>query len=570
MLVGLSIRNVVLIEQLMLSLRGGLSALTGETGAGKSILLDALGLALGGRSDAALVRRGADSAAATAEFDLPSDHPAFALLREQELEAEAPLVLRRTVNADGRSRAFANDQPISVGLLRQLGETLVEVHGQFETHGLLNPQTHRDVLDAFARASTLADATGAAWQAWRKVEQAREQAAADVARARAEEDYLRHALEELDQIAPEDGEEDRLAERRTMLMHREKLVEAITAALDDVSGERGGERMLAAAQRHLQRVAEKAGNRLDPILDGLDRALAEAADAAAELQALAADMDLDVGELEKLEERLFALRAAARKHNVTVDELPALRRDFAEKLALIDDQGDVLSRLAKEADAARSVFVDAAEALSKARCEAAKRLDRAVAAELGPLKLDKARFATLVERQDEVAWGPDGIDRVVFQVATNPGAAPGALNKIASGGELARFMLALKVVLAETGSVSTLIFDEVDTGIGGAVADAVGERLSRLGAEVQVLVVTHSPQVAARADHHMRVQKSENAGHVTTTVTELDAPQRREEIARMLSGATVTNQARAAADSLLSGEAAPARTRARRLERSPA
>lgn len=555
MLVGLSIRNVVLIEQLTLSLRGGLSALTGETGAGKSILLDALGLALGGRSDAGLVRPGADSAVVTAEFDLPPDHPAFALLAEQELEAENPLILRRTVNADGRSRAFANDQAISVGLLRQLGETLVEVHGQFDTHGLLNPQTHRTVLDAFAQADSLAQRTDEAWQRWRQAEKAREDAAADLARTRAEEDWLRHALAELDQLAPQEDEEDSLAERRAMLMHREKLAEAIASALEELSGERGGERHLSSAQRHLQKVADKAGGRLDPILEALDRALAETADAVAEIQTLSADMDLDVGELERIEERLFALRAAARKHGVTADQLPALRQDFAGKLALIDDQGDLLARLAKDAELARDAYLAAARELSAARAEAAARLDRAVAQELGPLKLDKARFVTRVEQTGEADWGPAGIDRVVFLVATNPGAEPGALNRIASGGELARFMLALKVVLARTGSVPTLVFDEVDTGIGGAVADAVGERLSRLGAQVQVLVVTHSPQVAARADQHLKVQKDERGGRVITTVSQLDAPERREEIARMLSGATITNQARAAAESLMAGRA---------------
>ncbi|MEO3434370.1 DNA repair protein RecN [Inquilinus sp. CAU 1745] len=556
MLVGLSIRNIVLIEQLSLSLGPGLSALTGETGAGKSILLDALGLALGGRGDSSLVRHGADSASVTAEFDLAPSHPAIALLREQELEAESPLVLRRSVSADGRSRAFANDQPVSVGLLRQIGETLVEVHGQFDTHGLLNPQTHRDVLDEFAQSAGALNQVSGLWSEWRGAEQARAEAESDLARIRAEEDYLRHALEELDQLGPEAGEEDRLAERRSMLMHREKLAEAINAALADLSlGDRSAERLLGAAQRHLQRVADKAGGRLDPILETLDRALTEAVDAVADIQSLSADMELDVDDLETLEERLFAMRAVARKHNVEVDALPDLRADFRRRLDLIDDQGGAMGALATAARQAKERYRAAAAALSDARKAAAARLDKAVGGELAPLKLEKARFATLVEPLEESDWGPAGTDRIAFQVSTNPGAPPGPLNRIASGGELARFMLALKVVLARSGSVATLVFDEVDTGIGGAVADAVGERLGRLSEHHQVLVVTHSPQVAARAEAHLRVAKAAAGDHVATTVSTLDATERREEIARMLSGATITNQARAAADSLMAGRA---------------
>jgi DNA repair protein RecN (Recombination protein N) len=387
------------------------------------------------------------------------------------------------------------------------------------------------------------------------VERARAQADADAARARAEEDYLRHAVAELGALAPTPGEEDALAEKRAMLMHREKLLEAIAAALDELGGERGAERGLGTAQRHLVRVADKAGGRLDPILDTIDRAAAEAADALAELQRLNADIDLDMGELDRIEERLFALRAAARKHNIDVDRLAGLCEELTRRLALIEDQGDLLSRLAKEAQAARAHYETAAAALTAARHDAAARLDEAVAAELGPLKLDKARFRTTIEPFRETDWTAGGRDRVTFTVATNPGAPPGPLNRIASGGELARFMLALKVVLAQIGSVPTLVFDEVDSGIGGAVADAVGERLARLSRQLQVLVVTHSPQVAARAAHHWQVQKTaamkDEQEHVVTTVVELDDVRRREEIARMLSGATVTDQARAAADSLI-------------------
>jgi DNA repair protein RecN (Recombination protein N) len=554
MLVALSIRDVVLIERLGLSPRPGLCVLTGETGAGKSILLDSLGLALGARADSGLVRHGADQASVTAEFDLAPGHGAVDILREQGLDVEDTLVLRRVLTADGRSRAFVNDQAVGVGLLRRIGETLVEVHGQFETHGLLNAQTHRGVLDAYAGLALDAERVAAAWRAWRQVEAAREQAAADAARARAEEEYLRHAVAELDALDPREGEEEELAQTRTVLMHREKVVEAMSAAHAELAGERGAERAVAGAMRMLGRIADKAGGRLDPVVAALDRAGAELAEATAALEAASSDVDLDPRALEKLEERLFALRAAARKHQTDADTLPGLREDMGRRLALIEDQGGQLGQLARKAELTRAEYVGAAEALMGRRRDAAAGLDAAVAAELPPLKLDKARFSTQVERiADEGGWGPDGIDRVQFQVATNPGSPPGPLNRIASGGELARFMLALKVVLAQVGTVPTLVFDEVDTGIGGAVADAVGERLARLGRDLQVLVVTHSPQVAARGAHHWRVQKAAQGDRVATTVVQLSEEERREEIARMLSGASITQAARAAADSLIAG-----------------
>ena len=437
--------------------------------------------------------------------------------------------------------------------MKKLGEELVEVHGQFDTHGLLNPQTHRSVLDAYAGLATRAAQVAAAHRAWRQVEDARHSAAAEIARARSEEEYLRHAVAELDALSPKPGEEAELADSRSVLMHREKLVDGMNAAHAELSGDRGVERALSSAIRTLSRIADRAGGALDPVIAALDRAAAEAGEAIAALQSASSGVDMDPRALEKLEERLFALRAAARKHGVDVDALAALREDMAGRLLLIEDQGDLLTRLAKEAAAARAAYHGAAEALSAARREAAGRLDKAVATELTPLKLDKAKFRTLVEPQDEADWGASGIDRVAFQVATNPGAPPGALNKIASGGELARFMLALKVVLAQTSTVGTLVFDEVDTGIGGAVAAAVGERLETLGHGLQVLVVTHSPQVAARGAVHLKVQKTQKGEQVTTGVAELDGDERREEIARMLSGATVTAEARAAADSLIAG-----------------
>jgi len=552
-LLALTIRDVVLIERLSLNFRPGLCVLTGETGAGKSIMLDALGLALGARAESGLVRHGAEQASVTAEFELSGDHPAFAILREQGLDADDRLVIRRTVSADGRSRAWVNDQAVGVGLLKRLGEELVEVHGQFETHGLLNPATHCGVLDAYAGLDTKVAQVSAAHRAWRQVEDARANAAAEIARARSEEEYLRHAVAELDTLAPKPGEEAELAETRAVLMHREKVVDAMNSAFAELSGERGVERSLGSALRTLTRIAEKAGGKLDPAIAALDRAATEAAEGIAALQAASADMDMDPAALEKLEERLFALRAASRKHGVDVDALAALRDDMAGRLAMIEDQGDLLARLAREAETAREAYRKAAEELSKARQKASGRLDKAVAAELPPLKLERAKFRTLVEALPEAEWGATGMDRVAFQVATNPGSPPGALNKIASGGELARFMLALKVVLAQTSTVGTLVFDEVDTGIGGAVAAAVGERLEKLGHGLQVLVVTHSPQVAARGSVHLKVQKSVKGERVSTGVAELDGDERREEIARMLSGATVTEEARRAADSLIAG-----------------
>jgi len=555
MLASLSIRDLVLIERLTLSCGRGLSVLTGETGAGKSILLDALGLALGARGDSALVRRGADQAAVTAEFELVPEHPALALLREQGLGDGNRLLVRRVINVDGRSRAWINDQPVGVTLLRRLGEELVEVHGQFDTHGLLDPRSHRDLLDRHAGLETLADQVAAAWRAWRQLEQARIETEQESQRARAEEDFLRHAVAELDALEPQVGEEEQLAETRFVLMHREKLAEAIRSALLELSGERGAERAVVAALRALGRVADKAGGRLDPALAALERAATEAAEAANLLQGCAADLGADGATLEQLEERLFALRTAARKHGVTVDRLPPLRAEFARRLALIEDQGEVLARLARQVEQARAAYLTVAGDLRAGRQAAALTLDQAVSHELPPLKLERARFLTLIEPLAAGEWGPAGIDRVAFQVATNPGTPPGPLAKIASGGELARFMLALKVVLARASTVPTLVFDEVDTGIGGAVAAAVGERLERLGREVQVLVVTHSPQVAARGDHHLKVSKAINADQVTTAVTVLTPAERQEEIARMLSGAQVTPEARAAAATLISGSA---------------
>ncbi|MTJ82071.1 MAG: DNA repair protein RecN [Telmatospirillum sp.] len=550
MLAGLSIRDVVLIDRLDLGFRPGLSVLTGETGAGKSILLDSLGLALGARSESGLVRQGANQLSVSAEFSLSPDHPAFAILAEQAIDGAPDLVLRRVVSADGRSRAFVNDQPVSVGLLRRLGECLVEIHGQFESHGLLDPATHRDVLDAFGAVDPMP--LRAAWRQWQEAVKARREADETLAKARAEEDFLRHAVEELAALDPRPGEETELAERRGVMMHGEKLLEALSAAQQSLTHKGEVESSLRAAQRALERVADKADGRLDPVIAALDRAAVEAAEAQGLLEKVSSTIDLDPGALEKVEERLFSLRSVARKHGIEVDALPALRQRLASQLAAIDAGGDLRDRLARQELAARTAFAELAGTTSRHRIAAAERLDRAVSRELPPLKLERAIFRTRVETLPEADWSESGQDRVSFEVATNPGIAPGPLAKIASGGELSRFMLALKVVLARTSPIPTIVFDEVDSGIGGAVAAAVGERLSRLARDLQILVVTHSPQVAAQGEHHWHVAKSSRGNSTTVTrVTALAHDQRREEIARMLSGAEVTPEARAAAESLL-------------------
>ncbi len=553
MLLGLSIRDVVLIDRLELEFANGLSALTGETGAGKSILLDALGLALGARGDSALVRRGAQGAGVTATFELPADHPALSLAREQGLEIDGPLLLRRTLGADGRSRAFVNDQPVSVGLLRDMGGAVVEIHGQFENQGLLDPSTHREALDLSGALDDRVGELAELYAAWRAAAAAEETARTAARQADSEQDFLRHAHGEIDALEPRPGEEAELASRRAFLAAREKLAEALNAATSELAHNKGVAGALRAAQRHLERVAQHAAGRLDAAVAALDRAAIEAAEAILQIDGFGAAIDVDSGALEQAEERLFALRALARKHRVNVDDLPALRDDMARRLSAIEDREANLAKLAAAAKSAEAAYRVGANDLSVARRAAANRLDKAVTRELGPLKLEKAKFRTSIEKLPDGEAGPHGVDRIAFEVATNPGATPGPLNRIASGGELARFMLALRVVLSRKGAAPTLVFDEVDSGIGGAVAAAVGERLARLAGEVQVLVVTHSPQVAARADHHWRVIKESRNGATITAVESLDTKSRREEIARMLSGAKVTDAARAAAASLIAG-----------------
>ncbi len=552
MLRSLSIRDVVLIERLDLTFQPGLCVLTGETGAGKSILLDALGLALGERAEAGLVRHGAAQASVAAEFDTDGGHPAEALLAEQGIEdGGGQLILRRVLGADGRSRAFVNDQPVSVALLRQIGDACVEIHGQFDNQRLMHVATHRALLDAYGGLAAEGAATAAAHRAWREAALAFERAGAELAQARREEEFLRHAVDEMEALAPRAGEEAALAERRAVMMHAEKLIEAMNQATTDLSAGAGVEGALRSAARALERVADKAEGRLDAALAALDRAAVEAAEATVLLDKASADMDLDPRNLEKVEERLFALRALSRKHGVEVDHLPAVLDGLKAKLGDIEDGGGRVRRLEAEAAAARDTYIKAAGILHEKRLAAAARLDKSMAGELGPLKFGSARFHTRVDMLEEEAWGEHGSDAIAFEVATNPGTPPGPLNKISSGGEMSRFMLALKAVLAQADPVPTIIFDEVDANVGGAVADAVGERLARLAGRFQVLVVTHSPQVAARGAYHWRVSKKVDGAATVTRVDALSAGERKEEIARMLAGARVTDEARAAADSLL-------------------
>jgi len=556
MLASLSIRDIVLIERLELEFHLGLEVLTGETGAGKSILLDSLSLCLGARADSNLVRHGADKGQVSAVFSLQPDHSALALLEENDLDFESgELILRRTVGKDGRSRAYVNDQAVSAGLMRDLGELLVEIQGQHDRHGLLDTATHRTLLDAYGDFQPKVKKVAERFALLRSARQSLSEAEEALAHARSDEEYLRHVLAELDEVAPEAGEEAALADDRSLLMNAEKLADAVADAVGALGGPDGANARLRDAERALERMADKAAGRFDAALKALERAAIEGAEAAVSVEDAAREFSASPARLEAIEERLFKLRELARKHRTEVENLVELQASFSERLAAIDGGSDHIAALKAAADANRAAFVEAADDLSKARRRAAVKLDKAVAKELAPLKLDKARFRTIVEGLDESNWGSAGADRVVFEVATNPGQPPGPLTKVASGGELSRFLLALKVVLASTRIAPTLIFDEVDSGIGGATADAVGERLARLAQDGQVLVVTHSPQVAARGGHHWHVAKGTKGKSTTTDVTMLDQAQRREELARMLAGATVTDEARAAADSLIAGQA---------------
>jgi len=547
MLRQLAIHNIVLVERLELEFEPGLGVLTGETGAGKSILLDALGLALGARADSGLVRAGQESASVTAEIDLPRDHPALALLDEQGITSEPgePLILRRTLRSDGGSRAFAAGASVPAGLLREIGSLAVEIHGQHDDRGLLNPKGHRALLDAFGKIGTAE--VERCWAEVVRIESELLDARAATAAAERDREWLDHACGEIEALAPEEGEETRLAEERAAMQAGLKAGESLTG-LDELLG--GSDGALAQLRQAARRIERGAADHplLADALAALDRALIEASEAEDRIARAAEAMAFDPDRLERVEARLFDIRGLARKHRVEPDQLAALGERMRAQLAAIEAGGERIAELDRQLLAAREAYAAAAAALSKQRRDASARLDAGVASELAPLKLDAARFRTAIAPAEP---GPSGIDRVEFEVSTNPGAPFGPLTRIASGGELSRFILALKVALAEAGSAATMIFDEVDRGVGGAVASAIGERLARLAEQSQVLVVTHSPQVAARASHHYRIEKNHGADGTRTAVRKLSAEERREEIARMLSGASITEEARAQASRLL-------------------
>jgi DNA repair protein RecN (Recombination protein N) len=550
MLTGLSIRDVVLIECLDLEFGPGLGVLTGETGAGKSILLDALGLALGARADSGLVRQGQPQAVVTVSFDLPPGHPAHALLADNGLGGEPgePLVVRRIVRGDGGSRALVNDQSASVGLLRDLGSLLVEIHGQHDDRGLLNPRGHRALLDSFAGLDTAA--AESAFRAWGEAEAALARAREDIDAAARDREWLEHSVAELGKLAAEPGEEQALADLRANMQKGARLAEDVGAVDQLLDGSDGGLALLRQAARRLERIAGE-DERLAAALEALDRALIEASDAEDKLAAAAEAMAFDPARLEEAETRLFEIRALARKHRVDADALPALADELAARLAALDAGEEGLAALERRVAESRARYEGESARLTAQRTAAAARLDGAVAGELAPLKLDAAKFRTIVDPLPEAQWSARGRDRVEFEVSTNPGAPFAPLVRIASGGELSRFILALKVALAEQGGARTMIFDEVDRGVGGAVASAIGERLHRLAEGAQLLVVTHSPQVAARGRTHLLIEKSHSGLVTRTGVQRLDDTSRREEIARMLSGAQVTDEARAQAGRLL-------------------
>tara|TARA_R110000751_G_scaffold249930_1_gene349550 strand:+ start:8652 stop:10319 length:1668 start_codon:yes stop_codon:yes gene_type:complete len=552
MLAHLSIRDIVLIERLDLGFERGLSVLTGETGAGKSILLDSLSLALGARGDGSLVRQGAKGGQVTAVFDVPMDHPARLLLRENGLDDDGDLIFRRTQNADGRTRVFINDQPASVSLMRQAGQLLVEIHGQHDDRALVEPDAHRNLLDAFGSLQSIAADVGRLYAHWRKSAKRAAEHRARVEEAAREADYLRASVEELEILTPIDGEEDELAEQRARMMKAEKIAADVNEANDILSGHASPVPILSSLLRKLERKTAEVPGLLDDIIFAMDGAVNLLSDAQMATEAAIRNAEFDPRELESCEERLFALRAAARKYSVPVSELPALAARMVAELAELDAGEEKMAELDEVVAEAKSRYISAAQALSEQRHLTAEALSGAVMAELPALKLERAEFLVQVESNVEQG-GADGIDHVAFHVRTNPGTRAGPILKVASGGELSRFLLALKVALADRGSAPTLVFDEIDTGVGGAVADAIGQRLKRLSGNVQVLSVTHAPQVAARASTHLLIAKAMDGGEsLTTSVSLMDQDARQEEIARMLAGASITDEARAAAGRLLS------------------
>lgn len=555
MLIQLSIRDIVLIERLDLAFETGLSVLTGETGAGKSILLDSLSLALGGRGDGGLVRHGEDKGQVTAVFDVGMDHGARKLLRENGIDDEGDLIFRRQQSSDGRTKAYVNDQPVGVQLMRQAGQMLVEIHGQHDDRALVDTNAHRTLLDAFAGISEDAQGVGGLYRQWLDSERTLKKHREKVEAAAREADYLRSSVEELEKLSPRDGEEDELADRRQKMMKAERIAGDIAEASEFLNGNASPVPHIASLVRRLERKSHEAPGLLEDTVALLDAALDQLSNAQMEVEAALRKTEYDPKELERVEERLFALRAASRKYSVPVTELPALAVRMISDLADLDAGEERLAKLQAEVGVAKTNFDAAARSLSEKRHHAGDALAQAVMAELPALKLERARFMVEITTDAEEATA-EGIDIVEFHVQTNPGTRPGSIMKVASGGELSRFLLALKVALADRGSAPTLVFDEIDTGVGGAVADAIGQRLKRLSERVQVLSVTHAPQVAARAATHLLISKGpsgEGSDKIATRVATMAQKDRTEEIARMLAGASVTEEARAAAVRLLAG-----------------
>ena len=551
MLRSLNISNVVLIEQLDIDFKAGFGVLTGETGAGKSILLDSLGLVLGKRAETSLIRKGCEKLSVTAVFDNIDNTEFQKLLTDNDLDIESEIMIKRTLSTSGSGKIFFNDQPISAKLLKEIGKYLVEIHGQFDNKGLLNPANHLSILDNFGGYKSLLDNCQTAYTAYKEATAKRISAENNIAKAKEDEDNLRHWINELEQLSPRIGEIEELQTRRQELMHAEKIIENLNYAYSALTQGKDVSSSLRAAQNGIDKANSYVDGKYDEIYSALDRALIEITDVVEQIESASSDIALNSSEQESIDSRIFALKDIARKHSVSVDDLAVTLENFKQQLSSIEMGEDGLNILRQDEQNKRINYIETANNLHKARVEAAQNLDTLVMNELPPLKMEKAKFVTLINKKAESEWSSLGFDDVCFTVATNPNSPQGPINKIASGGELARFMLALKVNLASSSNITTMIFDEVDTGIGGAVAQAVGERLSRLGQGVQVLVVTHSPQVAALGTYHFKVAKHTQNDITSTVVYPLSADERQEEIARMLAGETISDEARAAALKLM-------------------
>jgi DNA repair protein RecN (Recombination protein N) len=554
MLYSISIRNVVLIEKLDLDVNQGLTVLTGETGAGKSILLDSLGLCMGNRADTSLIRQGTDKLSVTANFIInDKNNPIWNILENYDIENDNnnEIIVKRTLNTDGRGKAFINDQSVGIKLLKEVSKYLIEIHGQFDTHGLLNPATHIDVLDSYAGNFLLLEETAKTYANWKNSEKERIKAENDLYNSKEEEDYLTHCVNELEKSNPKSGEEEELSQKRSIMMNSEKIIEALNHAYSSLSHQSNIEENLRSAMRAIDNANNFTENRFIEIYNSLDGALIEISEATNNIELNVRNIELDPNELERIDNRLFSLKSLARKHQCNIDDLEEKLSELKEKLNNITFGEDKINSLREIEEKNKLEYIHKANCLSQTRKKQAEILDKLVMVELKPLKMEKAKFVTSIEKTNENTWSKKGFDEVMFTVATNPNSPQGAINKIASGGELARFMLALKVNLAKTSTTHTLIFDEVDTGVGGATAEAIGDRLAKLAKDLQVMVVTHSPQVASKANNHLYISKRTVNDITTTNVKELSNKEKIEEVARMLAGETITNEARAAANILI-------------------